>query len=284
MKQALLALVAAFTVAACAGTPSRPSPADSAPEAEAPARPFIERSLVLVPERVGAFTLVGITDFEGAPDAGMSARYSHDDVPEVVLDLFVYPVGRMDRERALDFGMRTTRQDIDNAAAQGRYSELSYEDEVAFDLAAVDEHGDAGPVGEPGPDVGRRQGLRYVRQEGPMDSLIFMFHRGLFLTKGRLSALPKQLPRENFDRFANHAMATLVPAIEVRSTGGCANRDIYLDTKLDADAMQAQLIKEVARIARETEEENCSPELDETVPEGMRGQLLVFPPEMWRRD
>lgn len=280
MKKALLAFAAACTVAACAGAPTRPVEQAAAE----PQRPFIERSLVLAPERVGAFTMVGMGDFEGSPQAGVSMRYRHDDVPEVVLDVFVYPVGRMDRGQALDYGMRTTRADIDGAAAQGACSEVDYADEEAFDLGAVGEDGSAGPVGEDGPDLGRRQALRYVRKEGPMDSLIFMFHRGLFLHKGRLSALPKQVPQENFDRFANHAMATLVPAIEVRSAGGCAKREIFIDPALDAEAMQKQLLEAVFRSAREAEEENCSPALDESVPEGMRGQLLVFPPQMWRRD
>jgi len=278
MNKALLALAAACTVAACAGAPTRPV----AQAADSPQRPFIERSLVLAPERVGAFTLVSMADFEGAPDAGVGIRYRHDDVPEVLLDLFVYPVGRMERGQALGFGMRTTREDIDRAVAQGAYADVDYADEEAFDLAAVGEDGSAGPVGEDGPGVGRRQALRYVRKEGPMDSLIFMFHRGLFLHKGRLSALPKQVPQENFDRFANHAMATLVPAIEVRSAGGCASHTIYVDPKLEGDAMQAQLLAGVERTARLQKEEGCTDKLDATIPAGMRGQLLVFPPELWR--
>lgn len=280
MKKALLAFVAACSVAACAGTPTR-----EVVEAPAtPERPFIERSLVLAPERVGAFTLVGMRDFEGSPQAGVSMRYQHDEMSEVVFDLFVYPVGRMDRTRALDYGMRTTRADIDRAVSQGAYADVEYADEQAFDLATVGDDGSAGPVGADGPGLGRRQALRYVRKEGPMDSLIFLFHRGLFLHKGRLSALPEQLPQENFDRFANHAMATLVPAIEVRSTGGCTNHDLYVDPKLDGEAMQAQLLAGAERIARLQKEENCAGELDATVPAGMRGQLLVFPPQMWRGD
>lgn len=280
MKKALLAFVAACTVAACAGTPTR----DMVQAPGPPERPFIERSLVLAPERVGAFTLVAMGDFEGSPQAGVSMRYQHDDVSEVVLDLFVYPMGRIERERALEFGMRTTRDDINRAVSQGAYSDVDYADEQAFDLRTVGDDGSAGPVGEDGPDLGRRQALRYVRKEGPMDSLIFMFHRGLFLTKGRLSALPEQLPQENFDRFANHAMATLVPAIEVRSTGGCSSHSIYVDPKLEDDAMQAQLLAGVERTARLQKEENCADKLDTTLPEGMRGQVLVFPPEMWRGD
>lgn len=280
MKKALLAFVAACTVVACAGTPTR----DVVQSPDSPERPFIERSLVLAPERVGAFTLVAMGDFEGSPQAGVSMRYQHDDVSEVVFDLFVYPMGRIERERALEFGMRTTRDDINRAVSQGAYSDVDYADEQAFDLRTVGDDGSAGPVGEDGPDLGRRQALRYVRKEGPMDSLIFIFHRGLFLHKGRLSALPEQLPQENFDRFANHAMATLVPAIEVRSTGGCTNHDIYVDPKLEGEAMQAQLLAGVERTARLQKEENCADKLDTTVPEGMRGQVLVFPPEMWRGD
>lgn len=280
MKKALLAFVAACTVAACAGTPTRPAQAG----ADEPARPFIERSLVLAPERVGEFELVRVYDFEGQPAAGVGLRYVHASVPEVVLDLFVYPVGRVERERALDFGMQSTRADLARAVQQGAYSDIVYEQEQPFDLAAVAADGSAGPAGEPGPGLGRRQAFRYQRKEGPMDSLIFMFHRGLYLAKGRMSVLPKQLPKENFDRLANHAMATLVPAIEVRSTGGCAQRNVYVDTSLEGEAFQANVLEGLEQSERQAREENCSKALDESVPEGMRGQVLVFPAEFWRRD
>lgn len=277
MKHAVLAIAATFTLAACAGAPPRPAPTASEEE-----RPFIERSLVLAPERAGQFSLVRVYDFEGRPDAGVGLRYQHADVPEMVLDLFVFPVGRLPSERALDLGMESTRADLAGTVAQGAYSDIVYDDEVAFDLATVDADGSAGPVGEPGPTLGRRQAFRYVRAEGPMDSLIFMFHRGLFLTKGRASVLPKRLPRDSFDRLANHAMATIVPLIEVRSTGGCAEQTIEIDPDLPAEDFQAQLLAKMEDTVRQAKEEGCVKTLDEAVPPGMRGQLLAFPPDMWR--
>lgn len=277
MKHAFLAIAATLTLAACAGAPSRP--ATTAPDEE---RPFIERSLVLAPERAGQFSLVRVYDFEGRPDAGVGLRYQHADVPEMLLDVFVYPAGRLPRDRALDLGMESTRADLSGTVAQGAYSDIVYDEEVAFDLATVAADGSAGPVGEPGPGLGRRQSFQYVRAEGPMDSLIFMFQRGLFLTKGRASVLPKRLPKDSFDRLANHAMATIVPLIEVRSTGGCANRTIEIDPDLEGGEFQAQLLAKMEDVLRQSAEEGCDTTLDESVPPGMRGQLLVFPAGMWR--
>lgn len=283
MKPLVLAITAVLALAGCAAKPTRPAApppeADVAPEA---ARAFIERSLVLAPERVDKFTLVRIYDFEGRPDAGVGLRYQHADVPEMLLDLFVFPVGRVPRERALAYGMQSTRAELASAAAQGAYSDIRYGDEVAFDLRSVAADGRAGPAGGPGPDNGRRQPFRYVREEGPMDSLIFMFHRGLFLTKGRVSVLPTDLPGESFDRLANHAMATIVPAIEVRSTGACSSLTVEVDPALEGEPLQAQLMDRLMESQRQAEEENCTPPLDETLPAGKRGQLLVFPPEIWR--
>ena len=284
MKHGVLALAATF-VLACGGAAAR-SPESASqpapPAAVAEARPFIERSLVIAPEHIDGFSMVHMRDFQGRPDAGVGLRYQHDELPEVLIDLFIYPVGRLERERALEHGMRTTRQEINATAERGAYSALEFDDEQAFDLRTLAVDGSAGAVGAPGPDVGRRQFFRYSREEGPADSLIFMFHRGLFLAKGRASALPEVVPKEIFDRVANLAMAAIVPAIEVRSTGGCSARTIDVDATLEGEALQAQLMNRLLESQRQAEEENCLPTLDETVPAGRRGQLLVFPPSLWQ--
>lgn len=268
MKNGVLA-IAATLLLACGG-----AAADET-------RPFIERSLVIAPEHIDGFSMVHMRDFEGHPEAGVGLRYQHDDMPEVLIDLFVFPIGRIENERALDYGMRTARQEINATAERGAYSDVEFEDEQPFDLRTLAVDGSAGAVGAPGPDVGRRQYLKYVREEGPADSLIFMFHRGLFLAKGRATALPTIVPKEIFDRVTNLAVATVVPAIEVRSTGGCSHREIGIDASLEGEALQAQLMNRLLESQRQAEEENCQPTLDETVPAGRRGQLLVFPPEMW---
>src|SRR5690606_17080589 len=106
MKNGVLA-IAATLLLACGG-----AAADET-------RPFIERSLVIAPEHIDGFSMVHMRDFEGHPEAGVGLRYQHDDMPEVLIDLFVFPIGRIENERALDYGMRTARQEINATAERG---------------------------------------------------------------------------------------------------------------------------------------------------------------------
>lgn len=280
MTHRAFALAIPLALAVLAG----PAAVAAGPEQAAgePARAFIERSLVLAPERVGAFTLVQMRDFPGQPEAGVNVRYLHDDFPEAVIDLFVYPMGRVEREQVLAQEMQDTRDNIKASVEGGGHGIVEFDQQVAFDLRAVAPDGSAGAPGAPGPGLGLRQSVRYLREDGTVNSLAYLFQRGLFVAKGRVSAHGGQVPKETFDRLANHAMATLVPVIEVRSTGGCSARTIGIDATLEGEALQAQLMERLLENQRQAEQENCAPTLDETVPAGRRGQVLVFPPELWR--
>jgi hypothetical protein len=274
-----------------------------ADEKESPPRPFIERSLVMAPEQVGKFKLVKMNDYPGQPGAGIQLRYEHEDFPGVRVDLFVYPAGRVDRQKVLISAMSELRASVQYAVDQGQYSGLVWGEESDFDLANVQEDGSilAPRVAET-PDerggeaaeieatiaaaqaredyrVGRRLDARMNIGDEAMNTRGYLFYRGLFLVKGRVSAPPKLMPGEIFDRFTNHAMATLVPEVRVRSTGDCHKSTIYYDPESKNPALQ--LAGQMAATNVRTGHEQCAKVLDENVAEGYRAMPLVFDPSMW---
>lgn len=306
MNRPLTAALVALVLAGCATAPDRPSAAQAA--TEAPKRAFIERSLVIAPETLGEFRLAGMDDFPDQPQAGVALQFAHRDFPDVVISLFVYPVGRTDREAALEGGMAQFRQELDMLAAQGRYTDVVYGDETVFDLDTVDVDGHAGipakapEAPEPGKPVtseekvlalvaeidsamdsslGKRLPLRFARDGSPADSATFMFYRGLHLYKGRVSASAGALAADSFERFANHAMTKIVPAVQVRNTGGCGQTTITVDSGAGEQQQQEQLMRGIIESARRSEDESCAPALDRTVPPGHRAIELVYPPSIW---
>ena len=286
--------------------PDAPRATAEAPQSDAPTppdRPFIERTLVIAPEQVGKFKLYGMTDFPGNPGAGISVRYQHADFPTVRIDLYVYPAGRQDRDQVLARGMDEVRATLEHAAGEGKYVDLEIGAQTAFDLRTVAEDGStktadsatasAGERNE-APDAGRaiadamaaqayqrglRLSARLTIQDEPQNSLAFLFYRGLYLLKGRISAPPELLPGEAFDRFADHAMASLVPLLSTRSTGGCSRSEILLG---DEDfTSETALAGKLAAASELKSEEACTDALDETVPAGSRAMPLVYTPAMW---
>lgn len=270
---------------------------------KAPVRPFIERSLVIAPERVGKFKLYGMSDFPGNPGAGIAIRYQHEDFPSVRIDLYVYPAGRVSRDRVLGSGMQELRATLEHAAAQGKYTDLSIGEQVEFDLRRVDADGALLPDDETSPPAGegtketdaqsaiaaaeaavdyrtgQRLTARLAIQGEPQNSLAFLFYRGLYLVKGRVSASPSLLPDELFDRFANHAMAALVPGLVTRSTGGCSQDEISLAE--EDFKSRAALAGKLGTISAIRTQEACAATFDEAIPSGHRAMSLVYAPDMW---
>ena len=305
MNRPLIAAFVFLALAGCATTPAQRE--EVATPAEAAGRAFMESSLVLVPESVGEFRLVSSNDYPGHPEWGAGMRYAHPDFPDVLVDLYVYPVGRADRGDALDSGMGQLRDELSAMTDQGRYTDMAYGDEVDFNLASVAADGRidlagsgpeqaaaprtdeqeilaaiAGVEASLDPAVGRKLPLRFARDGEPLDSVAYLFYRGLFLYKGRISTSARAMPQDSFDRFANHAMARLVPAVAVRSTGGCHQTTISVNPDASPEQVQRQLMLGAAESLARSENEGCSEKLDPTVPWGHRGIRMEFPPSMWR--
>lgn len=309
MNRLLTAAFACLALVGCATTPAQRD--EVATSAEPAARAFMESSLVLVPETVGEFRLVSSNDYPGHPEWGAGMRYAHPDFPDVLVDLYVFPVGRTDSGDALDSGMAQFRGELSAMTDQGRYTDLAYGDETAFNLASIGADGRVeSPDPSPGkgpdeaaappddeqeilaaiagveasldPAVGRKLPLRFARDGEPLDSVAYLFYRGLYLYKGRVSTSARAMPQDSFDRFANHAMARLVPAVAVRSTGGCHQTTISVNPDASPEQMQTQLMLGAAESLARSENEGCAERLDPTVPSGHRGIRLEFPPSMWR--
>lgn len=290
--------------------------AEKAPPPGAQAkRAFVERSLVLLPEQAGAFRLTTANDYPGQPDLGVGARYVHPDFPAVRLDLFVYPIGRVDRDDALARVLSEVREGVEAGVQQGKYAHLEMGGEAPLDLGRVGDDGalapeaDAADPAADGVDVraedgsdldvaleaisagvdaksdwrrGRRLDMRLDFQGVPQNSIAFAFYRGLYLYKGRISASPVDVPSESLDRLGQHAMATLLPAVQVRSTGACHEREITFDPDMPEDERAKDLFGKMARSLALAESESCAEVLDEGVPDGQRGFLLTFDPDVWR--
>ena len=95
MTRPLIAALVCLFLVACATTPAPRD--DVAPSPAKAKRAFVESSLVLVPESVGDFALDSATDYPGHPEWGVGIRYANPDFPDVRVDLYVYPIGRVER-------------------------------------------------------------------------------------------------------------------------------------------------------------------------------------------
>ena len=89
------------------------------------------------------------------------------------------------------------------------------------------------------------------------------------------------MPADSLDRFANHAISRLVPAVQVRSTGKCVETTITVDPDAGESEMQLQLMRGAAESLTRTGNEDCREQLDTTVPAGHRGILIEYPASMW---
>lgn len=297
---ALPAGVAAKKVAVKIETSSSPTQGDDPS--------FIEKSLVLAPERVAGFELREATDYPGRPLLGVGLNYVHADLPEMTLHLFVYPIGRVPREQALARVMQEVREGIDVRLGQSADGRVDYGEEASLDLTRVEEDGSLRPQSAPAavsppadededarvlavfaqadaalsPQQGRELPLQLAFDGRSMDSVAFAFYRGLYVFKGRATVDVGVVPAETLHRAARRAMAVLVPAVEVRNTGSCTQLGIEVDTQAGDEAMQDQLLRGMAASHLRSQLENCTATLDATVPPGMRALPLEFPPGTWQ--
>lgn len=310
LTMAMMSAAAAMPAAAVAiGEDAAPAAAGATGEPSAkPPRPLIERSLVLAPVQAGDFVLEEAKDYPGQPEAGVGLSYRHPDFPEVMFSVFVYPAGRVDPTQLWPVVVAHLGDELRHVERQGSYSALEIDAAEEFDLQRIDSDGsvlaarpaaaDTVPAADAGasddalgiaaasaaaiaevraandPDIGRRIAIRHDTRHGPHRSAAFLMLRSLFLHKGRVTG-PAELDQDSFDRLANHAMATILPRVQVRNAGGCNELTVYFDPKDGDDAGNARaLAVGLARSQEQARLENCAPTLDTTVPDGWRGVEL----------
>lgn len=225
----------------------------TAVEAEG-ARAFIEASYVIAPREIEGFTLVASKFDPGNKYTGPTFNYRSDFDPDVHIDVFVYPAGRMDQATAMDNGITAFQQDIGRAVDAAVYSALAMEvSTFAFDTTETPDPVDpADPYaaqilkasrGSSHPE-GRKLSISLKLQpEGiPYHSAGYLLYRQLYYSKLRVSAPQSRMDADQFHAFADHAARTLLPAMEAAHVGDCANSTLTIDPQASPEDIVQALI------------------------------------------
>lgn len=285
-RSACLPVLLLCTLATLAGEPPKP--------------PFIERTLVVAPLRVGDFVLEGSHYDPGNRFAGVSLRYFLPGREEARIDLFVYPHGQNDAEAALDQGMRDFHATLEAAEQAGYYRDLEVGAAREFDIplpvvapgapdtadspgtaqAQVPAAAGAGPqeagraamlsalLGADRRVDGRMIELAYnypgqAEDEWlPMHSRGYLLYRHLHFFKGRISAAGSRIDQAAFAALADRAMRELVPAVQAYNIGSCGDTTIDVDTSLSEKEMGDMLMRQLVAAQARSEASNCHPKLE----------------------
>lgn len=278
------------------------SPAWAAEESVAP---FISRTHVIVPHKVGNYVLEGTNYDERDRFNGVSMRYARSDHPETRFDIFVYAAGRMPAREALDKGMRDFRATFKAGEELGYYSDMRIIEDAAFiiDPSDTDGTGSTHPSARIDPadplpaDLqmlilderiqGQRMKLAYVHHPSqlPMRSRGYLFYRHLHFFKGRVSAAEERIDEDAFSTLTDHAMRTLVPAISALNVGSCATIDVFAPTEGredDASRKAAQRSLVTGLVA--ARDGNCTGEADDSLAAlggGVEVVTIEYRPDDW---
>lgn len=289
---------------------------------DSPDQPFIERTLVVAPLRVGDFVLEDSRYDPAHRFAGVALRYFLPGREDTRIDLFVYPHGRNDSEAALDQGMRDFLATLESAEQAGYYRGMRMTDAVEFDIPltpgqtrAPDSAGSSDataplvpaaivpaendPIamlaGLPTVDRridGRMVGLAYDypgQADGewlPMHSRGYLLYRHLYFFKGRISAAASRIDHDTFAALADRAMRELVPAVQAYNIGSCGDTSIDVDPSLPQKDMADMLMHQLVAAQARSEASNCHarPDEDELAALGDGAELveIEYAPEDWR--
>jgi len=254
-------------------------------------RPLIERSVIIAPKHVGHYNLVKLDYDPKTKFAGATIRYQNPDHPGINFDLFVYPLGRGDEAQSVKLGMAGFRESLNSARDSGFFTSLQIGAETDFVVEeGASQKTNSTDAAKPKPDEakdgkaavanddkdmkelfaegakirGRKLVLTYGVNEMNLDSRGLLFYHQLYLTKVRISIPVGGIATADFDAIVDDAARALVPAIEVRNTGGCLNTAIGIsmpkEGQSDADSihdMTMQILSSAMRYANE----NCQEDL-----------------------
>lgn len=216
-------VLAGSLAAACMGMALAPDP-------PAPPRQhqLIDKSVVAVPARVGRFTLGRSSTDSDDPLAGVRASYHLAGAvrgPTIIVRAI--PRGRVGqgsavRALALDFeaGIRDTPGVRELVALPRRRIDVEIPEASLYYNS--DGHHTRGFSLSEG---GLRQSFTYRERDGVVVRTAgLLFHRHLFDIQVRVSVAASALSQDEFDRLADEAANTLVPALDIRNFGRCVNR------------------------------------------------------------
>ena len=140
------------------------------------------------------------------------------------------------------------------------------------------------------PIRGERLDLRYRMPIGfdepvPMHSRGYLFYRQLYYFKGRLTATEAAIGREEFAALADRAVREIVPAIQARHVGGCAQHTININTAaVDAGQDDSLIMRELAGSLMQMSGKNCYDTIDKArqpIPDGTDIVTITFAPDDW---
>ena len=286
-------------------------------------RPFIEQSLIAAPKRIGEFELEGHRYDPDNKSAGVAFRYRLPAHPELRIDLFVYPAGQMPEQEAVKAGMEPFLATLEEAVRQQYYDRFELVGRDAFEIVpavkgdtvkpdaiqsdaaaqASDQAQDDGAQDESSQELetllsamatqpirGERLDLRYRMPMGfdepvPMHSRGYLFYRQLYYFKGRLTATEAAIGREEFAALADRAVREIVPAIQARHVGGCAQHTININTAaVDAEQDDSLIMRELAGSLMQMSGKNCYDTIDKArqpIPDGTETVVIAFDPDDW---
>lgn len=237
--------------------------ADDERAPDAAVQAFVQTSYLIAPRQVGDFVLEASSYDPQRKPSGAGFRYTDAAHPQVRIDVYVYPAGRLQASEAMEAGMQAFRADIDQARAAGTLAAFEIHADEVFDLRAdidqVVDVADAHPddpyaaavleaVAAVSHPAGRRLGMTITPASlnAPMYSAGYLFYRQLYYFKLRASAPRDRIEAGAFRTLADQAARTLVPAIEAAHVGTCASATIVLDPDARPEDSVQALIRQTA--------------------------------------
>ncbi|WP_051175995.1 hypothetical protein [Luteimonas mephitis] len=290
IRPVFLSAASVIALASALFVPAADARQEQAPgERKAEARPFIETSYVIAPERIGEFVIEGSSYDAANKYAGAGFRYALPGHQETRFDVYVYPAGRSAEADAVERGMVEFKAGFAEAEEAGYYGNVRIVEESDFTLELPGpEPGSASPgdmaadAAAPTRDASEREApgeldtgeaalarmlleasqhtgrrvsvqLDLLPQGMPMHSDGYLFHKQLYFFKVRVSAARERIDDAGFRALADRAARSLVPAIDVVNIGDCANAVITVDPDGDPQAIAEALVTQSVAYQRE----NC---------------------------
>jgi hypothetical protein len=291
------------------------APALAAKEPTPKAEQFIDRSNILFPAVVEGNFKVESHDQDPGVFGGVSIAFEEPPfVPRsrFTISAYVYPIGRMETERALAAGVSHI---VEGVKGQEEYTDVRIEPAAPYEVEAPKapplSEGPRGrqkiiglsdaPASKPaatdadlaaaltswtpdGKTPGRRVLMHFNTKGSPVRSVGYVFYRQMMLVKIRITAAADGIPKDAFNLHADLAANAIAPAFEIQNFGNCGV--LYLPDAPDKDkdasdgkAGGLALVEEMGRAQRE----NCvvAEGTPDPVAEGMIRHTLVYPKDTW---
>jgi hypothetical protein len=170
---------------------------------------FIEQSRVIYPKQVGELTLRKTHFDRDNIGAGVALTYDLASQPGTLIDVFVYPAGRMSEADAIDAGIAGQEETIRMAAEKGVYSDVRMKGGKKLDLA-VTEHTTL---------HGRMLSFEFTKDAVRFESRVLLLYRFDYYLKVRAST--DAFEGAALDQAVVKVAAEVVPEIRVRNIGDC---------------------------------------------------------------